>query len=61
MEPDAGAKARIETLNEEMHAIYFADRRYWALGSAATSEERAEYQRRQNRLEEIRKELLRSA
>lgn len=57
MEPDARVKARIAALYEEMHTIYFADRRYWERGQAATPDERAEYQRRQDRLEEIRKEL----
>jgi hypothetical protein len=57
LEPDAGAKARIAALNEEMDAIYFADRRYWERGQAVTAEERAEYQRRQDRLEDIRREL----
>jgi hypothetical protein len=63
MEPDADKRARIAALNEEMDAIYFADRRYWERGQAVTSKERAEYQGRQDRLEEIRKELaqLRSA
>jgi hypothetical protein len=62
-QPDAGANKRIAALSEEMHAIYFADRRYWEQGQTVTHEERAEYQRRQDRLEEIRKELahLRSA
>jgi len=56
-------KARIAALNEEMRTIFFADRRYWERGQAATLEERAKYQRRQDRLEEMRKELalLRSA
>jgi hypothetical protein len=57
MEPDARAKARMAALNEEVHTIYYADRRYWERGQAATPEERTEYQRRQDRLEEIRKEL----
>jgi len=63
IEPDAAARTRIAALNEEMDAIYFADRRYWERGQAVSPEERAEYQRRQDRLEEIRKELaqLRSA
>jgi hypothetical protein len=56
MKPDARAKARIAALNEEIHTIYFADRRHWKRGQAATLEERAEYHRRQDRLEEIRKE-----
>ena len=50
-------EARIAALNEEVHTIYFDDRRYWERGQAATLEERAEYHRRQDRLEEIRKEL----
>ena len=57
MEPDADKRARIAALNEEMDAIYFADRRYWERGQAVTSKERAEHQRRQDRLEEIRAEL----
>jgi hypothetical protein len=62
-EPDAEMRARIDALNEEINAIYFADRRYWEEGKDATHDARIEHLRRQERLEEIRKELwqLRSA
>ncbi|MFY9681327.1 MAG: hypothetical protein WBQ87_10610 [Candidatus Sulfotelmatobacter sp.] len=63
MEHDAQTRARIAALDKEINAIYFADRRYWKQGEDATHEERIEHQRRQERLEQIRKELcqLRSA
>lgn len=63
MEHDAQTRARIAALDKEINAIYFADRRYWKQGEDATLEERIEHQRRQERLEQIRKELcqLRSA
>ena len=57
MEIDAKKKARIAALNEEMDGIHFVNSLYWRLGKANTSEERSEYQRRLDRLEEIRKEL----
>ena len=56
MEIDA-KKARIAALNEEMDGIHFVNSLYWQRGKAVTSEARAEYQRRQDRLEEIRAEL----
>jgi transposase-like protein len=56
MEADSGKK-RISALAEEMDAIHSSNSRYWKQGSTVTSEERAEYQQRQDRLEEIRKEL----
>ncbi|MFZ0138752.1 MAG: hypothetical protein WAK89_16925 [Candidatus Sulfotelmatobacter sp.] len=63
MEPDAERRARIAALDEEINAIYFADRRYWEQRKDATHDARIEHLRRQDRLEEIRKELyqLRSA
>ena len=63
MEIDAKKKARIAALNEEMDGIHFVNSLYWQRGKAVTSEARAEYQGRQDRLEEIRAELaqLRSA
>ena len=51
--------ARITALKAEMDAIYFADRRHWAQGEEVTHNARIEHQRRQERLEEIRKELAR--
>ncbi len=63
METDADKSARIASLNEEMNAIYFADRQYWEQREAATHDARIEHQYRQKRLEDIRSELahLRSA
>ena len=55
MEP--ATRVKIALLTAEMEAIHFANRLYWERGEAATLEERAEYQRRQDRLEEIRAEL----
>ncbi len=57
MEPDAATRAKIAALHEEMDAIHFANSLYWGRGEEVTPEERAEYHRRQDRLEEIRKEL----
>jgi hypothetical protein len=63
MEPDVNKESRIAALNKEMDAIYYADRQYWEQGGWVTHDARIEHQRRQERLEEIRKELaqLRSA
>jgi hypothetical protein len=57
MEIDAKKKARIAALNEEMDGIHFVNSLYWQRGEAVTSRARAEYQRRLDRLEEIRAEL----
>jgi hypothetical protein len=57
MEIDAKKKARIAALKEEMDGIHFLNSAYWRAGKASTSEEKAEYQRRLDRLEEIRVEL----
>ena len=54
---DSTKQARIAALTEEMDAIHFANYRYWEQGGAVTREQRAEHQRRQDRMEEIRKEL----
>jgi len=56
MEPDTQKKARIASLQEEMDGIHFVNSLY-RKGKAVTSEARAEYQRRLDRLEEIRREL----
>jgi hypothetical protein len=63
MEIDAKKKARIAALSEEMDGMHFVNSLYWQRGEAVTSEERAEYQRRLDRLDEIRREIaqLRSA
>ena len=58
MEPDATTAARIAALSKELDAIYDADTVYW-MGREHTREATAEYQRRQERLEEIRSELAR--
>jgi len=50
METDAKKKARIAALNEEMDEIHFLNSMYWRSGEASTSEERAEYQHRLDRL-----------
>jgi len=57
MEPDAEKKIRIAALQKEMDGIYFADRLYWDQSKGITHDARIEHQRRQERLEEIRKEL----
>jgi len=63
LEPDVKKESRIAALHEEMDAIYFADRQYWEQREGVTHDARIEHQRRQERLEGIRKELahLRSA
>jgi len=47
---------RIAALHEEMDAIHFANRLYWNQKSHGHDAD-AEHQKRQSRLEEIRKEL----
>jgi hypothetical protein len=59
MEPDGNKESRITALNKEMDAIYFADRQYWEEREGVTHDMRIEHQKRQERLEEIRKELTR--
>jgi hypothetical protein len=63
LERDAKKESRIAALSKEMDAIYFADRQYWEQREGVTHDARIEHERRQERLEEIRKELtqLRSA
>ena len=56
MEADS-VKKRIAALAEEMDAIHSANSRYWEKGSAVTPEQRSDHQQRQDRLEEIRREL----
>lgn len=57
MEPDIPTKSKIVVLTSEMHTIHLANSLYWRQREAVTHEARAEYQRRQERLEEIRAEL----
>ena len=56
MEPEGARKARIAILHEEIHSIDVANRLYWK-NKVSNREAKAEYQRRQERLEEIRREL----
>jgi hypothetical protein len=58
MEPDT-CKARTAALSAEMDAIYLADKLYWMQGEQNNLSARASYQRRLERLEEIRSELAR--
>jgi hypothetical protein len=57
MEHDSTRTARIAALKEEIHSIHAANALYWKQGENQTRAARAEYQRRQDRLEEIRSEL----
>jgi hypothetical protein len=45
------------SLTEEMDGIHFVNSSYWERGEMVTTEARAAYKRRLDRLEEIRKEL----
>jgi hypothetical protein len=57
MKPYTNKQARIAALGEEMDAIHALNCVYWKAGEAVTAEGRVEYQRRIDRLEEIRHEL----
>lgn len=59
MEPDIPTRVKIANLTAEMDAIHFANNLYWEQGEMVSLEARAEYQRRQDRLQEIRAELMR--
>src|SRR5579863_839039 len=48
---------KIAALSKELDAIHFANARFWKVGAASTRQEKAEYQLRLNRVEEIRREL----
>ena len=48
----------LAVLTSEMDSIHFANSLFWAGGESVTIEARAEYQRRQERLEQIRVELV---
>lgn len=48
----------ISFVHKEMDAIHVANTAYWKQGKAVTTAARSEYQQRQDRLEEIRHELL---
>jgi hypothetical protein len=51
------SEAEIAALNEEIESIHFADALYWKRGKDCSREASAEYQRRQDRLQEVRSEL----
>ena len=51
-------EAKIAALMEEVNFIHFANVLYWKQGAECSREARAEYQRRQDRLREIRSEVL---
>jgi hypothetical protein len=57
MEPDISTKQKIIALTAEMEGIHFANREYWRKGDAVTTAERAEHERRKEKLEEIRTEV----
>jgi hypothetical protein len=50
-------EAKITALKEEIESIHFADALYWKRGRHNSREASAEYQRRQDRLPEIRSKL----
>ena len=56
MDPEARRKARIAVLQEEIVAIHYANERYWRQANPSDTA-KADYYRRQDRLEEIRSEL----
>jgi hypothetical protein len=58
MEPDAKKKTRIAALGKKMDDIHLLNSAYWERGEAVTSEAKAEYERRVDRVEEIRRELV---
>jgi hypothetical protein len=57
MDLDANTKARIASLSKEMEEIHHANRLYWAQGESQSLAAKAEYESRNERLEEIRAEL----
>ena len=50
-------EVKIAAMEEEMDSIHVADTLYWQQGPDQTREARVAYQRRQERLREIRREL----
>jgi hypothetical protein len=56
MDPEPTRKARIAVLQEEIHSIHYANALYWRQANPSDAD-KTEYYRRQQRLEEIRKEL----
>jgi hypothetical protein len=56
MDPETTRKARIAALLEEMDFIHYANELYWRQTNPSVAA-KADYFRRQDRLEEIRSEL----
>jgi len=56
MDRDNFRQARLAALQEEMNAIHTANRQYWAVAAQNHGAD-MEYQQRQERLEQIRKEM----
>jgi hypothetical protein len=56
MDLEATSKTRIAVLSEEIVAIHYANERYWRQANPSDTT-KADYYRRQDRLEEIRSEL----
>jgi hypothetical protein len=57
MEPEGTRKDTIAVLHEEIDSLLFANRMYWE-GRTLSHESHAEYRRRQDRLELIRRKLI---
>jgi hypothetical protein len=51
------SEAKIAALKEEIESIHFADALYWKRGSDHSREANAEYERRQDRIQQIGSEL----
>jgi hypothetical protein len=58
METNSMMKRKITYLNQEVHSLHRTNRHYWQ-EETPTTRERSLYQIRQDRLEEIRIELVR--
>jgi hypothetical protein len=58
MEPNSRVSAKIAYLSQEIHSLHMANSHYWQ-EEAPTARARSLYQVRQDRLEEIRSELVR--
>jgi hypothetical protein len=57
VELDASTKARIASLSKEMDEIHHANRLYWKQGESQSLAAKAEYESRNERLEQIRAAL----
>ena len=57
MDANISSELKIADLTAEIDTIHFANSLYWRRGEAVNPEDRIEYYRRQERLDEIRAEL----